>query len=129
MPERSLLPVLGVAALLMGLAGLHLWFGAPVVMLLLTLPAALILGALWLGFGWVVGLTVGREGVWWPRRSPCNERAETLAGLGGWLRDLGGFFDAHWTLAALVIGGCLLAMPLAPFCFLSWWAGLSRGVG
>jgi hypothetical protein len=125
MQERSLLPAVAAAALAMGLVGLHSWLDAPLSWLVVTLPVALLLGVIALVAGLLTATLVRRQGDWWPRRAPGLGRSG--AGELSWhLRDLIDFLDAHWILAALVLGGCTLTLPLAPFCFLSWWFGVCR---
>jgi hypothetical protein len=125
MQERSLLPVVAATALAMGLGGLHSWLDASLGWLVVTLPAALLLGALASLAGQLTALIVRRQGDWWPRRSPCLGR-HGATDLAWHLRDLADFLNAHWILAALVLGGCTLTLPLAPFCFLAWWLGVCR---
>ena len=122
--DRNLVATTAVIALGMGLAGVHLGLGLPPGWLVVTLPVAALLGLAWLACGWTTGVLVRRHGAWWPRRTPCLGGSGGLPDFGWHARDLVDFLDAHWTLAALVLGGCLLALPLAPLCFLAWWRGI-----
>ncbi len=126
MNERNLVGTVVFVALGMGLVGLHGGLDLSAPWLLFTLPGAALLGATWMVVGWVTGVNVRRQGAWWPRRSPCLSGMGGMPDLGWHLRDLVDFLDAHWILAALVLGGCLLTLPLAPFCFLAWWLGVCR---
>jgi len=110
----------------MGLFGLHSGLNLSPTWLALTLPMAAILGLLWVGAGWLTGMMVRRQESWWPQRAPCLGSSVGLPELGWHLRDLADFLNANWILAALVLGGCTMTLPLAPFCFLAWWIGVCR---
>ena len=118
--------IVTVITLGLGLAGLHGGLGLSATWLLVTLPAVALLGSAWLLGGWLTGVLIARQGGWWPRRAPRLTSDGGLSGLAWHLRDLLDFLNAHWTLAALVVGGCTLTLPLAPFCFLAWWHGMCR---
>ncbi len=127
--DRQLVATVAVIALGLGLVGLHGGLGLPAPWLVLTIPFSGLLGLTWLILGWITGLTVRRQGAWWPRRAPCLGGSGRLPDVGWHARDMLDFLDSHWILAALVLGGCLLALPMAPFCFLAWWLGVCRGGG
>ena len=125
--DNSLVTVVTVVTLGMGLAGLHGGLGLDLGWLILSLPVAVALGAAWLLLmGWLTGALLCRQGSWWPRRPPSLGAGGGLPDLGWHLRDLVDFLNANWTLAALVVGGCCLTLPLAPFCFLAWWRWVCR---
>jgi hypothetical protein len=124
--DRSLSHTLLVITLGLGLLGLHHSFGLGPSWLVVSLPAALLLGAWWSLAGRLTGALVQRRGQWWPRRSPCLGGGSRLADASFHLRDLADFLHADWTLAALVLGGCALGLSLAPFCLLAWWLGVCR---
>jgi len=124
--EHRIVSTVGIVTLVLGLAGLHLAAGLSPAWLVLTAPTAVMLGLGWILAGWITGAVVQRQGAWWPRRAPCIASAGGLPELGWHLRDLTDFLNAHWILAALVLGGCTLTLPLAPFCFLAWWLGVCR---
>ncbi len=125
--ERRILNTVLIVTLILGLSGLHLGLGLSLGWIPISLAAACLLGAAWHGLGWATGAVVRRQGSWWPRRSPCLGPGGGLADFGWHLRDLADFLNANWILAAMVLGGCTLSLPLAPFCLLAWWLGVERG--